>query len=211
MFTENDFRAILDAMPAMVMVVDEDIRVLDSNRAAADMLVEGQLGSHLRRAGDAMLCIHSTKHPKGCGHSDACRHCCVRNSVAEALAGTAVVRRRARLEYHRENGTQEVWALVSATAIEFGGRRRALLVIDNISDLTDVQSFLPICSVCKKIRPEKDRWMPLESYFKNYWDVDFSHSYCPDCMEVEREKMLREFEATCTCGSAHIEGTHTPR
>jgi len=205
MLDEADFRAVLDSMPAMVMVVDEDVRVLESNRAAASMLVGGQLGAPLRRAGDAMLCINSRAHAQGCGHSDACRRCCVRNSVGEALAGSAVVRRRARLEYLREGAVQEVWALVSATAIEFGGRTRVLLVIDNISDLTDIQSFLPICCVCKKIRPDKDTWMPLESCFKDYWDVDFSHSYCPVCMATERERLLQEFEAACACTSCKVE------
>jgi hypothetical protein len=211
MLDEADFRAVLDSMPAMVMVVDEDVRVLESNRAAADMVVEGPLGSQLRRAGDAMLCINSRAHAQGCGHSDACRHCCVRNSVLEALSGSAVVRRRARLEYLRGEDIQEVWALVSATAIVFGGQRRVLLVIDNISDLTDIQGFLPICCVCKKIRPAKDNWMPLESYFKSYWDVDFSHSYCPTCMEAERERLLQEFETACSCTACGDAVEHQPR
>ncbi|MDP2361278.1 MAG: hypothetical protein Q8O14_11105 [bacterium] len=190
-------RAILDALPALVLVVDEDVRVLDNNRAATQILLGGQDSQlvGLRRAGDAMLCIHATETPAGCGHSPHCRQCVIRGSVGEAARGRIVVRRRARMELHRADVVEEICALVTATPLQYMDQARVLLVIDNISELTDIQSFLPICSVCKKIRPDEQTWLPLESYFKTYWDVDFSHSYCPACLEEERGRMLADHAA----------------
>jgi CheY-like chemotaxis protein len=39
-------------------------------------------------------------------------------------------------------------------------------------------SALPICMHCKAVRDAGDRWRRVEEYFR---DIDFSHSYCPDC------------------------------
>ena len=52
-----------------------------------------------------------------------------------------------------------------------------------------LESFLPICSNCKKIRkpdsdPEKvDSWEKIESYISNRTSSQFSHSICPECMK----------------------------
>lgn len=54
--------------------------------------------------------------------------------------------------------------------------------------LEDVESFVPICSRCKKIRKEHANprdpasWMTMEAYFKQKSDTEFSHGLCPDCM-----------------------------
>jgi hypothetical protein len=48
---------------------------------------------------------------------------------------------------------------------------------------------LPICSFCKKIRPEgvnpKDQngWEIMEKYIQDRSEAKFSHSICPECME----------------------------
>ena len=39
-------------------------------------------------------------------------------------------------------------------------------------------SALPICMHCKAVRDAGDHWKRVEEYFS---DIDFSHSYCPDC------------------------------
>jgi len=44
-----------------------------------------------------------------------------------------------------------------------------------------LQGILPICSVCKKIRDDKDIWTQIESYISTHTDAQFSHSYCPEC------------------------------
>lgn len=42
-------------------------------------------------------------------------------------------------------------------------------------------AFLPICSNCKKIRDEEDRWRPIEEYIADHSETEFSHSICPEC------------------------------
>jgi PAS domain S-box-containing protein len=48
-----------------------------------------------------------------------------------------------------------------------------------------VESILPICSVCRRIRVKdgtRDSWVPLESLISSKSSTRFSHTFCPDCV-----------------------------
>jgi PAS domain-containing protein len=51
-----------------------------------------------------------------------------------------------------------------------------------LSEVKQLSGLLPICGHCKKIRDDSGAWHPLEVYFKNHSDVDFSHGLCPECL-----------------------------
>ena len=55
------------------------------------------------------------------------------------------------------------------------GLRRAL------SELAVLETFVPICAQCKRIRDEQGVWQRLETYFGQHAKTQFSHSYCPEC------------------------------
>jgi PAS domain S-box-containing protein len=44
-----------------------------------------------------------------------------------------------------------------------------------------LNSLLPICSSCKKIRDKQGRWQHIEEFIQDHSEVDFSHSICPHC------------------------------
>lgn len=45
-----------------------------------------------------------------------------------------------------------------------------------------LQSLLPICSSCKKIRDDKGYWSQVEHYFETHTKTTFTHSLCPYCV-----------------------------
>ena len=47
--------------------------------------------------------------------------------------------------------------------------------------LTALEKLLPICSYCKRIRRETDRWQSLEQYVGEQAHAEFSHGVCPEC------------------------------
>jgi hypothetical protein len=181
--------AAFNALPSLVLVVDEDVRIQDYNTAASELLMAERKTVLKRRAGEILHCIHSTDVPEGCGNAPSCKNCVVRNSVMEAFQGKRVVRHRARIELLREEKKIEIYALISAAPFSFQDRPLVLLVIEDISEIAELYRMIPICSVCRKVRDDKESWMALESYFKNNWDVDFTHGLCPDCYAIEREKL----------------------
>jgi sigma-B regulation protein RsbU (phosphoserine phosphatase) len=46
-----------------------------------------------------------------------------------------------------------------------------------------LESFLPICSYCRKIRDDQNYWQKLETYFHERDGTEFSHGVCPDCYD----------------------------
>ena len=44
--------------------------------------------------------------------------------------------------------------------------------------------LLPICSGCKRIRDDKNKWWPLEAYVREHTNADFTHTICTDCNEI---------------------------
>ena len=51
----------------------------------------------------------------------------------------------------------------------------------SLSQVKVLESFLPICAQCKKIRNQEGVWQHLEVYIGQHSNTQFSHSYCPEC------------------------------
>ncbi|MDO9041184.1 MAG: cache domain-containing protein [Desulfocapsaceae bacterium] len=49
------------------------------------------------------------------------------------------------------------------------------------SKINIINSFLPICSHCKKIRDDRGYWNQIESYIRDHFEAEFSHGICPAC------------------------------
>ncbi len=56
-------------------------------------------------------------------------------------------------------------------------------------EVKKLQALLPICARCKKIRDEQNHWQPIESYISKHTESEFSHGFCPDCLEAEKAKL----------------------
>jgi len=181
--SQGFYRAVLDAIPSPVLVVEEDVRIVSYNAAAAGLLSGDATAVLHRRAGEALRCLHSTESPDGCGRGPVCLDCVVRQSVNQALEGKGTVRRKARMEIVSHEQVTPIFLLVTATPLQYEGRDLVLVLLENIGELISLHGLLPICAGCKKIRSEDGYWHHLESYFESHLDVDFTHGLCPDCIK----------------------------
>ena len=88
------------------------------------------------------------------------------------------------------------WSLVT-------GRERAIRALQEreqliaelqkaLAEIKTLHGILPICSVCKKIRDDKDAWKQMETFITEHSEAVFSHGYCPDCAQKALEDM-KEF------------------
>ncbi len=182
-------RSMLDAIPSFVFVVDDDVRILDYNAAAAGLLGEDRPKVLRHRAGDLLHCIHSMDAPEGCGHGKACSTCVIRGSVRKALTGSQSVRSRAKMELKTGEKVAEIYVLISTSGFDYNGSKRVMLVVEDISQIMELQQIIPICMYCKKVRTDDQYWHRVEAYFGRRWDVNFSHGLCPDCEQVEMAKL----------------------
>lgn len=188
---EDIYRLVFDALPALVFIVDEDVRIHECNTAAEQLLGSSSIHFLKQRAGEILRCLHSTEAPEGCGRAEFCRKCVIRNSVTEAFRGNRVVRRRTRLELLGGGDTVEMYALISATPFIYREVPLVLVVVEDIGELAKLRQLISICSVCKKVRDDTESWLRLEHYFQEHWGVDFSHGLCPDCHEKELQKLKK--------------------
>jgi DNA-binding response OmpR family regulator len=63
------------------------------------------------------------------------------------------------------------------------------------AQVRQLESFLPICSYCKKVRDDKNYWSQVEEYLNERVGTRFSHGICPDCYERVVAPQLRDLDS----------------
>ena len=182
------YRKVLDAIPLPVFVVDEDVRIHDYNKAAEPLLGPDHSISFRRRGGEVLHCLHSVDVPEGCGCGPLCKDCVLRNSVTRAFQGEKVGRTRTHMQLVSKGKLTEAYLLVSAAPLDLDERRLVLLTLEDIKEMVTLESLLPICMGCKKVRKDKDYWQTIEQYLETHLDIDLSHGLCPDCLEHTKQE-----------------------
>jgi DNA-binding response OmpR family regulator len=61
--------------------------------------------------------------------------------------------------------------------------RVAERILGFTTEVRQLESFLPICSYCKKVRDDHNYWQQIEQYINTRTGTNFSHGVCPDCLE----------------------------
>lgn len=176
-------RAILDAMPSAVFLVNRDLEIQDFNRAAEDLAPAGLTDMQTKLCGEALSCLRHTESQDGCGTTEHCEECVIRDTMTGAIQGERAVRRREVMHLHLAPKTSRAPLLVTAAPFEYEGERFALLVLEDLADLLKRGELLTICANCKKIRLDRERWESLEGYFSVRSGLQFSHGVCPGCYE----------------------------
>ncbi len=172
---------VLDAVPSPIFVVDEDVRIIGFNRAASKMLAQEPELVIRRRAGELLHCVHSTEALEGCGRAEFCKDCIVRNSVNKSVRGHEVVRQRAGMELVKGDKVANIYLLVTTAPFKYQEQMFVLLILEDISELMEMKSLIPICSNCKNIWIDESHWQSVERYLKEHLDLNFTHGICPEC------------------------------
>ena len=55
-------------------------------------------------------------------------------------------------------------------------------ILEFTRKVEELESILPICGYCKKIRDDRNYWKQIEQYLSEHTGAALSHSICPDCM-----------------------------
>jgi PAS domain-containing protein len=179
---KGDFvESILEAIPLPIFIVDEDVRIFWSNQSAAPLLdMEPDL-VFLRRCGEVLHCQHAMESTEGCGRTEFCKDCPIRNSVQLSIKGQRVVRQKNKMRMVGKDRVVELNLLVTTAPFAYQDKPLVLLMLEDISELIKLKSILPICAYCKKIRVDEAYWQSVENYFKAHLSLDFSHGVCPEC------------------------------
>ena len=84
------------------------------------------------------------------------------------------------------------WSVAKMHDILVREHEKTVALGRTLSEIKVLESFLPICAECKKIRNQQGEWQNLEAYIGQHSNTQFSHGYCPQCAGRAREeaKML---------------------
>ena len=183
------YEHLLNAIPVPIFIVDEDVRILDSNAAAEKAFGLSRDAIRSRRGGEALGCLRS--QAEGCGKSLDCKSCVIRNSVSKCLDAVSTTQRRMKFEIRTEAKKAELELLISTCPLPEAGKNAVLLIVEDITEMTRLKAIIPICSQCKRIRNEAEYWEQVDKYFHEHTGVDFSHGLCPTCLEQVYGEYLR--------------------
>lgn len=61
-------------------------------------------------------------------------------------------------------------------------------------EIKHLSGLLPICSQCKKIRDDAGYWQQVEVYVRDHSEANFSHSICPDCIQLLYPEIKKAME-----------------
>ncbi len=134
--------AILDSTPVAMIVVDEERRIRQVNRAAADLGGQSPEAMVNKAPGTALCCLHALRNPKGCGHGEACHECIVRQTVLDTLT-THRAHRQVKASLPLQGALRgEAELLISATPVTLSGRYAALVCIEDVSHVEQTKTEL---------------------------------------------------------------------
>lgn len=94
-------KRLLDSMPAVVMVLDKDLRIVFRNTEAGAL--PRTADPSRKKLGDVLDCVNASEALGGCGRSQLCRSCAIRKWVNAAISGKSMRRGHVR----RDGGTAE--------------------------------------------------------------------------------------------------------
>ena len=183
------FKAMVDAIPAPVLLFSDEMEIVALNSSAASLSGESPSWLLRKRNGDAFHCLNIQNVSGGCGNGPCCGNCVLLRSLKLALSGNNVERARTRVDFVKNNKVTNIFCLITASPLEIEDRRFCLMILEDISELVELQEILPICSYCKKIRNDTQAWEQVEAYFSKHLDLSFSHGLCPDCMNKQMEEI----------------------
>ncbi len=112
-------RQVLNAMPSMVAVLNQDRRLIFLNEALYVRLNEPQIHEVLgRKPGDVVMCPHAPRSPKGCGHSRHCLVCGLAQAFEQAKGEQEPVSRECVIQQEKNHEALEFMVRVTPLRLQ---------------------------------------------------------------------------------------------
>ncbi|MFO7730628.1 MAG: PAS domain S-box protein, partial [Spirochaetia bacterium] len=77
----EELSAIYSHTPALMVLLDAELKVRKANSAAAEFAHSSAEGLLNNRIGESLRCLNHLNHPQGCGFGPHCRQCTIRTTV----------------------------------------------------------------------------------------------------------------------------------
>ena len=101
------------------------------------------------------------------------------NPEGFALGALCVIDREPRKLSAQQQEAMQILARQVMALLEM--RRISARLADALANVKTLESLLPMCAWCHRIRDDKGHWSTVEVYLKARTDTDFTHGICQEC------------------------------
>ncbi len=116
------------------------------------------------------------------------------NTYTYFILVTAQRRSRTNLEQAVEAGVDDFLQKPISSEEIWNRLRVAERILSFNRQVKTLESLIPICAYCKKIRNDEDLWEQIEQYFNERTGADFTHSICPPCIEKHVRPQMEKYK-----------------
>ncbi len=141
--SQQELQTIYDNAPVMMALIDNERRILFSNKAftnvanlADEIIVEPRIGA-------VIGCINASNDKLGCGYGSKCKDCNLRTSIAQTFkTGKGFQNIDYTFRYKSDKGISERNLIGSTAIIQHKNQRNVLLCFHDISDRKNAEDAL---------------------------------------------------------------------
>jgi len=165
-------KTLFNAIPCAMLILDGDRRI----HAANNFFLKGYGGSEdqalMKRVGNVIQCVNALKTHEGCGFSEECSSCAIRNTALKAVAGQRIERKRAKMEFSLDGRSQDLSLLISAAPFEHDGNHLAIVMFEDVTELNHLRKRLKAEQSFRGIVGQDPRMEELFETIRDVADVD---------------------------------------
>ena len=107
---------------------------------------------------------------------------------------SAQKRSRSNLQQAIEAGVDDFLKKPISSEEIWNRLRVAERILNFTAQVRKLESLIPICCYCKKVRNDGDLWEQIEQYVNERTGADFTHSICPNCMETHVRPQMESYK-----------------
>jgi DNA-binding NtrC family response regulator len=135
-------RAMFDDAPWSVLVLDDDYTIRMFNRRFEEMFEPAIAAATQVAVGDTLKCLTAQEGQGKCGTTESCLTCQIHGAFVDAIDGKTTRRKRFTFEHRLTGATRSMTLLVSSVPFDYEGQRRALVMLEDITELNGLRSLL---------------------------------------------------------------------
>jgi PAS domain S-box-containing protein len=131
----NNLQLIFDASHVGMVLIDQQMAMVRVNNVMAQLVGKEAMALSGKQPGDGLCCIHALSSAGGCGTTNACEGCTIRNTAKEVLeTGNPIFNREYEQPLLIEGQKRTFWICLSVTAIEIDGQRHLLATLQDVTE-----------------------------------------------------------------------------
>lgn len=140
----EELNQVFENAAVALILVDKEGRIKLINKAGEDLLVQGNVDVKGKLAGEAFQCIHAFVNGHVvCGENKKCPLCPFRNSFEDTFnTGENHYKVHGNLDIQGQDGTYQLFLLISTSLINISSHQYVLLTIEDITKERDLQNKL---------------------------------------------------------------------